>query len=87
MTVILQLAIFMMGGGPISWLSKKQAIVALSRVEAEHIALSYTTQEVVWLRKLLITDLMSASKESTVVMEDNHGAISIAKECCSTCSN
>jgi len=71
--------IFVMGGGPISWLSKKQAIVALSTAEAEYIALSYATQEVVWLRKLLITDLMSASKEPTVMMEDNQGAISIAK--------
>ena len=71
--------IFMMGGGPISWLSKKQAIVALSTSEAEYVALSFATQEIVWLRKLLITDLKSTSQKPTVLMEDNQGAISIAK--------
>ena len=34
-----------MAGGPISWLSKKQAAVALSTSEAEYIALSAATQE------------------------------------------
>ena len=71
--------IFMMGGGPVSWLSKKQAIVALSTSEAEYVALSFATQEVVWLMKLLITDLKSTSQKPTVLMEDNQGAISIAK--------
>ena len=71
--------IFMMGGGPVSWLSKKQAIVALSTSEAEYVALSFATQEIVWLRKLLITDLKSTSQKPTVLMEDNQGAISIAK--------
>jgi len=47
--------LFLMAGGLISWLSKKQAIVALSTLEAEYVALSSATQEVVWLRKLLIT--------------------------------
>ena len=32
-----------------------------------------------WLRKLLISDLQVISQESTVLMEDNQGAISIAK--------
>ena len=42
-----------MAGDPISWLSKKQAVMALSTLEPEYIALSAATQEVVWLRKLL----------------------------------
>ena len=75
--------IFLMTGGPISWLSKKQAAVALalstSISEAEYVALSSVTQEAVWLRKLLISDLQVTSQESTLIMEDNQGAISIAK--------
>ena len=43
--------IFPMAGGPISWLSKKQAIVTLSTSVAEYVALSLAVQEVVWLEK------------------------------------
>ena len=53
--------IFLTTGGPISWLSKKQAAVALSTSEAEYVALSSVTQEAVWLRKLLISDLQVTS--------------------------
>ena len=45
--------VFLMVGGPISWLSKKQAIVALSTSEAECVALCIATQEAAWLRRSL----------------------------------
>ena len=70
--------VFLMAGGAISWMSKKQAIVALSTSEAEYVALSSATQEAVWLRRLLV-DLRTAPKEPTVLMEDNQGAIAIAR--------
>ena len=37
----------------VSWLSKKQALVALLTTEAEYVALSMATQEALWLRRLL----------------------------------
>ncbi len=66
--------VFLMAGGAVSWLSKKQSIVALSTSEAEYVALSLATQEAVWLRKLLanLTDELSGP---TKLMEDNQGAI------------
>ena len=69
--------LFLMAGGAISWLSKKQAVVALSTAEAEYIALSLATQEAVWLRRLL-TELRVPS-QPVMLMEDNQGAIAIAK--------
>ena len=45
--------LFVMSGGAISWLSRKQTVVALSTTEAEYVALSTATQEAVWLRRLL----------------------------------
>ena len=39
--------LFLMTGRAVSWLSKKQAIVALSTSEAEYVALSLATQEAV----------------------------------------
>jgi len=69
--------IFVMTGGAISWLSKKQATVALSTAEAEYVALSTITQEAVWIRRLL-SDIEAVPVGPTVIMEDNQGAIAIA---------
>ena len=66
--------LFMMAEGPVSWLSKKQAIVALSTSEAEYVAVSAATQETVWLRRLLL-DLQSPPDGPMVIMEDNQRAI------------
>ena len=69
--------IFLQSGGPVSWLSKKQATVALSTAEAEYVALIQAAQEGIWLRGLL-SDL-GLKAMSTVILEDNQGAIAIAK--------
>ncbi len=45
-----------LNGGPISYGSKKQAVVALSSTEAEYVALSLAAREATWLR-LLLTEL------------------------------
>ena len=70
--------IFMMTGGAISWLSKKQPIVPLSTAEAEYVALSAACQEAVWLRRLL-SDIHAAPSGATILMEDNQGTIAIAR--------
>lgn len=41
--------VFMYGGGPVSWNSKRQSTVALSTMEAEYMALCAAVQEGVWL--------------------------------------
>jgi len=70
--------LFVIAGGTVSWLSKKQAIVALSTTEAEYVALCSATQEAVWLRRLL-NELETVSDKPTVLMEDNQGAIAISQ--------
>ncbi len=69
--------VFLMAGGAISWLSKKQASVALSTSEAEYVALSLATQEAIWLRRLLTE--IGVPSGPVMVMEDNQGAIAIAR--------
>ena len=70
--------LFKLSGGPISWRSKKQTSVALSTAEAEYVALSSATQEVMWLRQL-ISELRSAPTKATVLYEDNQSAIAMAR--------
>ncbi|XP_043703078.1 secreted RxLR effector protein 161-like [Telopea speciosissima] len=45
--------IFLMGGGPISWKSVKQTIIASSTMQAEFVALFEATKQVVWLRNFI----------------------------------
>lgn len=47
---------FTLNGGPISYGSKKQAVVTLSSTEAEYVTLSLAAREATWLR-LLLTEL------------------------------
>jgi hypothetical protein len=68
----------MVAGGPVSWTSKLQATVALSSAEAEYMAASAATQEVLYLRQLLI-DLKHPQMEATTLLVDNQGAIALAK--------
>ena len=70
--------VFLFSRGPVSWLSERQKTVALSTTEAEYMALSSATQELIWLRRLL-ADLKSPETDSTVVHEDNQGAIALVK--------
>ncbi len=68
--------VFVMGEGPISWLSQKQATVALSTAEAEYIALCSAAQEAVWLKQLF-KDIGVDITKPLMVMEDNQGAIAM----------
>jgi len=70
--------LFIVAGAPVSWLSKKQPTVALSTSEAEYMALSSATQEAVWLRRLM-ADLGLGDTGATRILEDNQGAIALAK--------
>ena len=44
--------VFNLFGGVISWMSKKQAVVALSTIEAEYMATTHASKEAVWLQRL-----------------------------------
>jgi hypothetical protein len=70
--------VFMLGGGAISWSSKKQQSVALSSTEAEYIAGAHAAKEAVWLRRLL-TDLNFPFSAPTLLRIDNQSAIAIAR--------
>ena len=70
--------VFLLARGAVSWLSKKQATVALSTAAAGYVALSAATQEAIWLRRLL-TDVGETLEDPIVINEDNQGAIAMAK--------
>ena len=44
--------VFNLFGGVVSWMSKKQSVVALSTTEVEHMAATYASKETIWLQRL-----------------------------------
>ena len=65
------------GGCITGWASKTQNVVTLSSTEAEYIALTTCTQEVVFIQAML-KELFGHVKQA-VIYEDNEGAIFLAK--------
>ena len=60
--------VFQIGGGAVSWRSKKQTSVALSTAEAEYVALASATQEALWMRQLSAELNGKLSTETIVIM-------------------
>jgi hypothetical protein len=70
---------FRFGKGAVTWSSKKQPIVALSSTEAEYIAQTHATKELIWLRTFL-GELTTPFSEPTILHCDNQGAIALSKD-------
>ena len=67
-----------LGSAPISWLSLKQKVVALSTCEAEYVAAAIAACQAVWLRRLL-GELTGAEARPPALMVDNQPAIALTK--------
>ena len=59
---------FILGGGSISWKSVKQSCIADSTMEAEYVAASEATKEVIWLRNFLLHLGVIASAQSAITL-------------------
>jgi hypothetical protein len=71
--------LFTLGGGVISWSSRKQQTVAASSCEAEYMATNHCAKEALWLRNLLdCLDL--PQREATTLYCNNLGTIALTKD-------
>ena len=69
-----------LAGGPISWQSKRQSVVAQSSTEAEYIAMSELAKEGAWLRYLLVgLQYKGQDLDPMTLYSDNQGALSLAE--------
>jgi len=69
--------LFVLAGGPITWKSKKQSVVALSTMESEYIAACTAAQESVWLMRL-IAEITSSAVKRVTLFEDNNACIALS---------
>lgn len=70
--------VIVMTGGAVTWMSKRQPIVALSSTEAEYIALSSMVKEIIWARHF-INEVFQMKLEPTTIRCDNQSAIDLSK--------
>ena len=70
--------VFQVNSAPVSWRSKKQAVVTLSSTEAELVAATAAAQEAVFLRTLL-SQLGAPQAGQTTLYEDNQGGIAMTR--------
>ncbi|XP_065633282.1 secreted RxLR effector protein 161-like [Quercus suber] len=68
---------FYLGNNLVSWMSKKQNLVSLSRAEAEYIATRSCCAQLLWIRKLLHD--YGISQDTMCVFCDNTSAINLSK--------
>jgi hypothetical protein len=70
--------VILLNGAPIVWSARKQGIVTTSSTEAEYVALSETTKDVLYVNNLL-NEFTTVAKP-TYIFVDNSGAIAIASK-------
>ena len=70
--------VFLAGEAAITWGSQKQTTIVLSSTEAEYVAPSESSREIMWLRHLY-GELGYVQKSLTLLLGDNHGSIAMAR--------
>jgi len=66
--------VFIKNGGAITWFTKRQRTVALSSVEAEYIALVFTCQEGIWIKRLITELEPNVNPQTLKIFCDSRGA-------------
>jgi hypothetical protein len=69
--------VFNLFGGAISWMRKRQVVVALSTTEVEYMAATHAIKEAVWLQRLCSG--IGFVQKAVRLDFDSHGAIFMAK--------
>ena len=69
---------FLLGGGPISWDSRKQKTVALSTTEAEYMAMAKSVKETIYLQRI-VQELRFSSYGDLTIHCDNRSCLALAE--------
>jgi hypothetical protein len=69
--------VFTIGGTTVSWISKMQKVVALSTTEAEYVATTMASKEMIWLQRFM--EELGKKQENSRLYCDSQSAIHLAK--------
>ena len=70
--------VFTIAGGPVSWSSKRQSVVALSTMEAEYMAMTRAGQYAVWLYGFL-NEIGLPQEMPAIIYGDNMATITLTQ--------
>ena len=65
--------VFTVGGTTVSWISKLQKVFALSSTEAEYVATTKASKEVIWLQRFM--EEFGKKQENRRLYSDNQSSI------------
>jgi hypothetical protein len=68
--------VFLIDGGAVSWLSKRQEIISLFTTESEYVMAMHGMKEALWLCSLLF-EVFRDFKDPTTLFSDNQSAIAL----------
>ena len=71
--------VFLVNGGAVSWLSKKQELVTLSTAKSKYVAATYATKEALWLQRI-IGEIFKLITEPIMLYSDSQLAITLTKD-------
>jgi len=69
--------VFTVGGTAVSWISRLQKVVALSTTEAEYVAITEASKEMIWLQTFM--EELGKKQEDNRLYCDSQSAIHLAK--------
>nr|GEY10295.1 Gag-Pol polyprotein [Tanacetum cinerariifolium] len=69
--------VFTLSGGTVSWVSKRQSVVAMSTMEEEYVTAAQASKEAVWLKMLL--EEIGHKQEKITLFCDNQSALYLAR--------
>ena len=69
--------VFTVGGTAVSWISKLQQVVALSTTEAEYVAATEASKEMIWLQRFM--EELGKKQENSRLYSDSQSAIHLEK--------
>jgi hypothetical protein len=70
--------VFTIGGTTISWISKLKNVVSLSTTEAEYVASTEASKEMIWLQRFM--EELGKKKENSRLYFDSESSIDLAKK-------
>ena len=71
--------VFMLNGGVVAWMSKKQRTVSTSTTEAEYITLGHSARQGIWMQRFINELGLDQATPNITLLGDNESSIKLVQ--------